>query len=264
MRPALILPEHDPEAVVDALVAAGYREEFCLSPSFDPPFVAALARAGFLVMSARLPGDGRAILLPKIHVERSILDFSDLHESRSALRLLPRYELRFDADFDAVLDACVETHGDDWLTAELVAVLRGLRAAGDAPAGDAPAARAGIGRADAGRAGAALPPGTARAASAAPLVRVVSFALHRAGRLVAGEFGTIVGGVYTSYSGFRAESSAGTVQLILTGRFLRDAGFAFWDLGMPLPYKVSLGSRTVDTAAFVERFRKGRELSPRL
>ncbi len=222
MNPFAIFPGDDPEVVVDALVSSGYSEEFCLSPSFDPLFVASLIRAGFLVMSARMP-DGRALLLPKIHVERSVLDFSDLHESRSALRLLGRYELRFDEDYEAVFSGCVQTHGDDWLTEELAAAL-----------------------------------GAIRSGAADGAARVVSFALYRDGALVAGEFGTIVGGVYTSYSGYRAEDSAGTAQLILTGRWLRDAGFSFWDLGMPLPYKDRLGARTVDTAAFVELFRRGR------
>jgi Leu/Phe-tRNA-protein transferase len=83
----------------------------------------------------------------------------------------------------------------------------------------------------------------------------VGFGLYRRGQLVAGEFGVAVGRVYTSYSGYYDEDSAGSVQLALTGRYLRDSGFAFWDLGMPLPYKEKLGARTVDRARFLELFR---------
>lgn len=231
MSPILIFPADDPDSVVDSLVEAGFEEEFCLSPSFDPDFVASLAASGFLVMSARIPGDGRAILLPKLHRERSIVEFGDLHESRSVRRVLDRYELRFDEAFDEVLDCCVATHGDDWLTAELIGAFRAIRRR-DADSAESRAARP------------------------------ASFALYRDGALAAGEFGAIAGGVYTSYSGFRRENSAGSAQLALTGRFLRDNGFAFWDLGMPLEYKERLGARSVGTAEFVSRFRAGRSTRP--
>lgn len=234
MRPALILPGDDPDAVVDELVAARYEQEFCVSPSFDPYFISSLMGAGFLVMSARIPQDDQAILLPKLHRERSIVEFSDLHESRSVKRIVDRYELRFDQDFAEVLSACVATHGDDWLTAELTGAFSRIR----------DGAENGMLNGAAGR--------------------LAAFSLYRDGVLVAGEFGALAGAVYTSYSGYRTEASAGSAQLALTGRFLRDAGFDFWDLGMPLDYKSRLGARTVSTAGFVERFRKGRSLRPRL
>lgn len=228
--PARIVPEDDPDAVVDLLLESGYEEEFCVSSSFDPRFISALAGAGFLVMAATLSGDPPLpLLLPKLHRSRSVLDFADLHESRGVVRLLPRYELRFDEAFEEVLDNCVAAHGADWLTAELTGALRALRGA------------------SAGNPGA---------------VRPVSFALYRGGALVAGEFGMEAGGAYTSYSGYRSENSAGSVQLALTGRRLRDRGFSFWDLGMPLGYKERLGARTVGTAEFVRRFREARSKRP--
>jgi Leu/Phe-tRNA-protein transferase len=85
---------------------------------------------------------------------------------------------------------------------------------------------------------------------------MVSFGLYREGRLVAGEFGVVVGRVYTSYSGYRDEDSAGTVQLVLTGRLLRDSGFAYWDLGMILPYKKRLGARNLSRRRFLDLFFK--------
>jgi leucyl/phenylalanyl-tRNA--protein transferase len=234
MDPVLIFPGDDPDSVADALIAAGYDAEFCLSPSFDPEFVASLMGSGFLVMSARFPGDSRAILLPKMHRERAIVEFRDLHESRSVRRILPRYELRFDEAFEAILEACVLTHGDEWLTDELTGAFRAIRAAWNASGADS-----------GGRA-----------------ARLASFALYRGGALVAGEFGAVAGAVYTSYSGFRREDSAGTAQLALTGRYLRDRGFAFWDLGMPLAYKDQLGARPVAMADFLTRFRDGRSRFP--
>ena len=84
---------------------------------------------------------------------------------------------------------------------------------------------------------------------------MASFGLYREGRLVAGEFGVLAGRVYTSYSGYYDEDSAGSVQLVLTGRWLRDAGFAFWDLGMDIPYKRGLGARILGREKFLELFR---------
>jgi Leu/Phe-tRNA-protein transferase len=66
----------------------------------------------------------------------------------------------------------------------------------------------------------------------------------------------MIGRVYTSYSGYRDEDSAGTVQLVLTGRWLRDQGFDFWDLGMPLDYKDRLGAINMEPGDFVPRYRK--------
>jgi hypothetical protein len=44
--------------------------------------------------------------------------------------------------------------------------------------------------------------------------------------------------------------------LVLTGRYLRDCGFAFWDLGMPMEYKDHLGARNIGPRCFVELFRR--------
>jgi Leu/Phe-tRNA-protein transferase len=241
----VIFPGDDADTVVDALIEVEYPEEFCVAPSFDTTLIAALMRAGFLVMSFRpgLPGTSdAAILLPKLHLERAVLELGSLHEARSAKRLLGRYELRVDAAFDEVLAHCAENHGEDWLTAELRAALLELRirSMGSAPDGH-----------------------EAFRSSGSDSARLVSFALFRDGRLVAGEFGVVVGSVYTSYSGYREENSAGTVQMILTARWLRDASFAFWDLGMPMEYKQALGARSLDRNDFVKRFREGRAQSPK-
>jgi Leu/Phe-tRNA-protein transferase len=223
-----ITPEDDPDWIVDVMLETGYDDEFCYALNFDPLFIAALMRAGFLVMSAALepvPGpDGkprrRYLLLPKLHLERSALFWEDLHETGTARRLLKRYELRYDADFDRIMNRCVETHGDDWLTPPLQKSIRAIRAFNNG------------------------------------LARPVSFGVYRNGELAAGEFGVVTGRVYTSYSGYRDEDSAGTVQLALTGRYLRDSGFAFWDLGMPLDYKDRLGARNISPRLFVDLFRK--------
>jgi Leu/Phe-tRNA-protein transferase len=233
----VLLPGDDADAVVDGLLETEYPEEFCLSPSFDARFVASLMDAGFLIMAFRSETDmaqGSAILLPKLHLKRALLELDALREPRSIQRLLKRYELRVDVEFDTVLEKCAAIHGDDWLTAELRDALRGVRALSRSPDFLRPAV------------------------STRSPIGMLSFALFRNGSLVAGEFGAVAGGVYTSYSGYREESSAGTVQMIMTARYLRDAGFSFWDLGMPMEYKAALGARTIARQDFVSRFREAR------
>jgi Leu/Phe-tRNA-protein transferase len=230
-----IAPGDDPDAVTDALFQSDYDEDFCIASVFEEEFVAGLMAAGFLVMSTELEQKKplkneryyqkkppEYILLPKHHLERSVIFFDELHEPKSARRLIPRYELRKDEDFDCIVDNCVKTHGDDWLTPPLVRLLKALR------------------------------PGTL------PQAALSCFGLYRDGKLTAGEFGISAGKVYTSYSGFHTENSDGTVQMILTGRWLRDRGFAFWDLGMPLDYKLKLGARNISRERFLELFREAR------
>jgi Leu/Phe-tRNA-protein transferase len=213
---AFISPEDVIDDFLDALIAIDYREEFCVSTSFSPQFIARLMEAGFLVMAQD------NILLPKIHVERSVLFFEDIHIKKSIRHLLPRYELRYDTDFDHIVDQCIAFHGEGWLVPNLVRGIRQIRRLKRTK------------------------------------IRPVSFGVYRDGVLRAGEFGIAVGGVYTSYSGYTAENNAGTVQLILMTEFLRDNGFSFLDLGMPMDYKSDLGAHIVDTQTFVSLFRRAR------
>jgi Leu/Phe-tRNA-protein transferase len=209
-------------AIADALSIIPEAGEYCVSDCFESDFVAKLCAAGFLVMSYRLD-DGSILLYPKYHNIRSALFFENLHIARSDRRFLPRYELRFDDDFDIIVDKCVAKHGDGWLTEPLLAIIRNIKRDSGSP------------------------------------VKPAAFGVYRDGELKAGEFGIIAGRVYTSYSGYYEESSAGRVQMILTARYLERHGFAFWDLGMPLPYKNTLGAVDIDAREWTRRFREGLE-----
>lgn len=211
-------PEDDCDAVVDIMLDTRYNEEFCVALDWDPAFIARLMRAGFLVMSEKAEEPIAAFVLPKLHLVRSALLFHELHIKKSIRRFLERYELRFDSDFEIIVKNCVKTHGDYWLTPELLKVLASLRSGGGP-------------------------------------VRPVSFGLYKNGKLAAGEFGIVSGRVYTSYSGYHEEDNSGTVQMILMARFLERAGFAFLDFGMPLDYKTGLGARNLGPEQFVPMFR---------
>ena len=228
-----ISPTDDCEAVVDAMLQTDYDEEFCLAVDFSPEFIARLMEAGFLVMSMQFPEDeetgkeGVYLLLPKLHLVRSVLFYENLHIKRSVRRLLKKYELKADEDFDRVIDRCVEKHGPEWLTPPLIKSIKTIRQS----------------------AGAGSP------LSPAPSAYPASFALYRDGEMVAGEFGVVCGSVYTSYSGFYEENNAGTVQIIKTARYLQEHGFSFLDMGMPMDYKNDLGAVDITPSEFVRLFR---------
>jgi len=216
----------DCDRVVDALLKIEYKEEFCLAADFTEEFVVRLMEAGFLVMSAELKENEEEepfyILLPKLHLVRSILLYPDLCIKKSIRPFLSRYELRVGTDFDLILDNCVHTHGDSWLTPPLVGILKSIHKRNDTR------------------------------------VKPVSFAVYRNGELKAGEIGIVMGRIYTSYSGYHDEDNAGTVQMILMAQWLDKTGFAFLDFGMPLDYKTNLGAQNISPRRFVELFRAAR------
>ena len=238
----LITPEDDCDEVVDALLETDYNEEFCIAMEFDTDFISRLMEAGFLVMSTEIKDDAPDdvsdgvqadeetvlppffVLLPKLHLVRSALFFPELQIKKSIRKFLSCYELRFNEDFNFILGKCVEIHGAAWLTPPLVGILKEMHQ-------------------------------NAASIKAMP----VSFGLYREGKLVAGEIGVVAGKVYTSYSGYREEDNAGTVQMILMTQWLEKNGFAFLDFGMPLPYKTDLGAQDITPEHFVELFRSAKD-----
>ena len=232
-----ISPEDDCRKTVDAMLETDYKGDFCLAEEFDLDFTIRLMEAGFLVMSMNIsqePEDPYYIMLPKLHLVRSVLFFDNLHIKKSIRRLLGKYELKADADFERIIDRCVEKHGADWLTPPLVENIKKIRSL-------SPSTHSSF----------EIPHST--------FPYPASFALYRDGKLTAGEFGIVCGNVYTSYSGFYDEDNAGTVQLILATLYLQNHGFSFFDMGMPLDYKAALGAVDINPEEFVRLFRAGCE-----
>jgi len=241
-----ITPDDDCKAIVDAMLLTNYSEEFCIAMDFSPEFAVRLMEAGFLIMSAKIESnnDFSYVMLPKLHLVRSALFFDNLHIKKSIRKYLNRYELKADMDFERILDRCLEKHGEDWLTPPLVDCIRQIRNGNQLN-----------GHSD-------KDPSLFTGIELFPVNKVypTSFGLYRDGVLVAGEFGIVYGNVYTSYSGYFDEDNAGTVQIILTTRYLQDHGFYFFDLGMPLDYKNDLGAVDITPYRFVQLFRMGNKV----
>ena len=212
-------------ATIDA-IALSLPSEFCWTPTFHPPFLAALMYEGFLPMANKIAGAHKYCVLPKLHQMRCILALNTAvrvrKKTRAACRSL-QLSVSVDTDFDGVVAGCIRQHGHSWLYPPLIAALREMHAKGPVM----PMGHASGGTTDRGeRAGGGL-------------VCMHSIEVFDGqGVLVAGELGYRIGACYTSMSGFSELSGAGSVQCGALGVLLKSRGLRFWDLGMSMGYKV--------------------------
>ena len=204
-----------------------YAGEFHCALSFDPHFLAQLMRFGYLTMAERL-GPDLYVLLPKMHSKRCLLQFSDVHVEKNVRKRCKNFTISTDAAFERVLEGCIKQHGEAWLYKPLREAFTRIHHSG-------------------GMLG----------------VTMNSFELWDGDELVAGEFGSTVGGCYTALSGFKLSkyASSGTIQMCATAEILRQAGCVFWDLGMELPYKLRLGAKSIEREVFLEQFVQCREMA---
>jgi Leu/Phe-tRNA-protein transferase len=249
-----ITPEDNCHKIVDVMLETNYNEEFCIADKFDPEFIVKLMEAGFLVMSMNIAHSNKDdvpepfyVLLPKLHLVRSALFYENLHIRKSIRRFIKThgesYELRADTDFDYIVDRCVEKHGSDWLTPPLVDCIKRIRRG------------EGVKELTEESSAAEQPALNPNSLSPSAYPYPASFALFKDERIVAGEFGVICGKVYTSYSGFYEENNTGTLQIILAAEYLKENGFSFFDMGMPLDYKTDLGAVDISPENFIKLFR---------
>ena len=225
----------DARALADRMVAKSGQSEFTWALCFDKGFIARLSREGFLPMAGQAFAD-LICLLPKLHVARCLMvDLErDLVVEKNARKRARHYQCSVDGAFDAVIKGCQTQHGDHcWFYAPLTAAYRQIHDSN------------GRGGTEAG-------------------MRMHSIEVwdKRTGKLVAGELGYAIGGIYTSLSGFRepGTKSAGTIQCCCVAVLLRRRGFKIWDLGMGMEYKKKLGARDVPRAEFLQLLRSVRDL----
>eukprot|EP01134_Creolimax_fragrantissima_P002193 CFRG2193T1 len=205
-----ITPETELLTARNAVINLSYFSEYCLSTSFDPYLITRLMYFGFITMGLYDHMQRTHSLIPKMHKHRCILHFPSLKMDKSIRKRSKRFQISFNRRFDRVLDECVNANGNAWLTLPLVQVFKYLHH------------------------------NTVKTRPA----KLCSFEVLNEGMLVGGEIGYTVGTVYTSLTGFHTMNSAGTIQMIATAKLLQSLGFAFWDLGMDLPYKRRLGAIT--------------------
>jgi len=210
----MILEEDNPDEVIDVIIKTNYPYESCIGENFKPQYLMNLMSSGFYIMSVHTRSQ-RCLVEAMHHLSRSVLFFDHLHIKKSIKKYLLIYELRENTDFDVIVDKCVKKHNNHWLSKQLVEAIKEIHNINN------------------------------------PNVTFISFGLYRDGILVAGDFGSKVGRIYSSYSGFFDEDNSGSVQMILTAQYLEKNGFAFWDLGMPVEYKSTIGAKIINLEDFI-------------
>lgn len=203
-----------------------YQGDFCYSPHFHPAIIAHLMMEGFLPIATP------DLCLPKLHEQRCLVfPLSDLHVSRSVRKKCKRFTITLNQCLDRVVAGCRQQHGPScWLYPKLVQAFESIH-----------------------RASNGFP--TKLEDQRTIPVRIISVEVwnNDTDELVAGEVGYTVGSMYTSLTGFSAQDSAGSVQLLTLGRLLQESGFQLWDLGMEMDYKKSLGCSLLPREQFVEQ-----------
>ncbi len=212
-HPLFIRTEEELPAVKSILDRTG--EEFCFALIFDPQFISSVCYLGFFPMALEV--NGQSLLLIKLHEERCILDFKNLHVPRNVKKRSSRFELSVDQAFEQCVASIDAQHGNSWFHPPLANAFTQMFHTKQYP------------------------------------TRLHSFELWEENELVAGEIGFVVGAAYASLSGFYHKSSAGTIQLCATGKLLEQNGFAYWDLGMEMPYKLDLGASSLEREVFLAR-----------
>lgn len=217
-------------ARLEAIYAS--ERELYWTEDWSPGFYIAQAKAGFIATSVDLGfPEAFRILLPEIQHAYAVLDWERLHLSRSMRRWMASdrcraqgFRLEVGIDFREVLGGIARSHPDNWMEGRYHDLLAELY----------------VGSWDGFE---LLPVGL----------------YDSRGALVAGEMGVRTGRVYTSLTGFMDRgdpdySNAGKLQLVKLCEYLRDSGFAFWNLGHPyMAYKLALGAQIVQRPDFLRR-----------
>ncbi len=156
----------------------------------------------------------RNILSVRHHFEKLIITPEKMHITKKLNGWIKNrfsdYTLTFNKDFDQVIEKLLEAYPETWICPELVQQLRFIHQ------------------------------------NPSDGVSVDTVEIWHNGHLVAGELGFITKNAYASLSGFHLEDDIGTVQMCVLGKHLLDNGFAYWDLGMSLPYKFRYGAESYD------------------
>jgi leucyl/phenylalanyl-tRNA---protein transferase len=145
---------------------------------------------------------------------RSVLDFDDLHVSRSLVRVIRKgtYEVRVDEDFEGVIRACADRE-ETWINAEIIDAYVLLHKAGKAHSVEA----------------------------------------YSEGNLVGGLYGVTLGGAFMGESMFTRMRDASKVCFVHLVGCLRERDFRLLDCQIQNSHLASLGAHEIPETEFLRR-----------
>ncbi len=157
--------------------------------------------------------------------QRGVLDFNDLHLSRTLSRWLKKTDLQvtFNQDFKAVIEACsqVPRPGQEgtWITPSLKKAYIAFHQAGYAHSAEC----------------------------------------WKEGQLVGGLYGVYVGGVFSAESMFYLEDNASKLALLSWIELLKDHGLTWIDIQMVTPHLQQMGGKLISRDRFLKRIEVSRQ-----
>lgn len=152
---------------------------------------------------------------------RSVLEFEDLHVSKSLRRVIRQeiYEVRVDEDFEAVVRACAG-RAETWINAEIIDSYVRLQKTGKAHSVEA----------------------------------------YREGELVGGLYGVSLGGAFMGESMFTRMRDASKVCFVHLVERLRERGYALLDCQIQNDHLASLGATEIPEPEYLRRLDKALRL----
>ena len=168
-------------------------------------------RTGIFPMAINLRGD-IAWFSPD---PRAIIPLDDrFHVAKSLQRTVrqKKFEVTFDRDFPSVIRACAKTHGDTWISKEIINAYSLLHAEG----------------------------------------HVHSIETRVEGKLVGGLYGVHVGGAFFGESMFHLATDSSKIALVALVEHLRARGFALLDTQWMTPHLERFGTRLVSKEQYLQ------------
>jgi leucyl/phenylalanyl-tRNA---protein transferase len=152
---------------------------------------------------------------------RSVLEFEDLHVSRSLGRVIRKqvYEVRVDENFGGVLRACADRE-ETWINAEIIEAYIRLHHAGKAHSVEA----------------------------------------YSGGVLVGGLYGVTLGAAFMGESMFARATDASKVCLVHLVERLEERGFVLLDCQIQNPHLARMGAREIPEIEYLRRLERALRL----
>jgi Leu/Phe-tRNA-protein transferase len=224
---------------LENIIYANYEFHYYWSDDWSPEFYVALAYAGFISTSTHDHELG-TILLSDLHTAYAVLDWKNLHISKSIKRTVrknildeEKIYLKINSDTRNITEKIGKAHADiSWLTDKYKRTLNLI--------------------------------------DEQSLIQfnfkllAIEMWSEKENQLIAGELGYTIGESYTSLTGFFDRetpryNNMGKIQLIALAKLLEQAGYKLWNLGQPqLKYKIDLGAKEVERVDFLKRLKKAR------